>query len=160
MPAICYSSPIGPLLVAAENGYITEISFMDADTRAKFRDSSPDIGKDPSPITDLCIKELDDYFAGKLQHFTTPIKLSSTPFRMQVWEALMTIPYGKTVSYKELAVMIGNPKAIRAVGGANHNNPISIIVPCHRVIGADGTLTGYGGGLNNKAFLLDLEVNG
>jgi len=86
-----------------------------------------------------------------------PIRLKGTNFRMRVWAALMTIPYGETISYKELAQRIGQPSAIRAVGGANHHNPVSIIVPCHRVIGANGTLTGYGGGLNNKEFLLALE---
>jgi len=108
-------------------------------------------------VLDACIKELDAYFAGKLKDFSVPIKLNGTNFRMKVWAALMTIPYGKTISYKELAVLIEQPKAIRAVGGANHNNPVSIIVPCHRVIGADGSLTGYGGGIPNKEFLLNLE---
>jgi methylated-DNA-[protein]-cysteine S-methyltransferase len=109
-------------------------------------------------VLDLCQQELADYFAGKLKKFTVPLNPpQSTPFRMKVWDVLKTIPYGKTITYKELAVRIGNPKAIRAVGGANHHNPISIIVPCHRVIGANGSLTGFGGGLNAKEYLLKLE---
>ena len=89
-----------------------------------------------------------------LTEFDLPIRLTGTAFRIQCWQALLTIPYGETISYGEQARRIGKPKAVRAVGGANHHNPISIVVPCHRVIGADGTLTGYGGGVDKKAWLL------
>ena len=168
MKSQVYNSPIGPLLIAEEGGYIVEISFMEADTRAKFRSDAQPGGataKNPetmplpteSTVITACIAELEAYFAGKLRDFTVPIEPSGTDFRKKVWDALMTIPYGQTVSYKELAQRIGQPSASRAVGGANNHNPISIIVPCHRVIGADGSLTGYGGGLKNKTFLLELE---
>ena len=110
-----------------------------------------------SGVLQKCLLELDSYFAGKLKVFTVPIKLAGTDFRMRCWEALSKIPYGETVSYGQLADRIGNPKASRAVGGANHHNPIAVIVPCHRVIGADGSLTGFGGGLDKKRFLLELE---
>jgi len=170
--------------MAEEDGYITELSFMDADTRRKFGRAAGQAGCDVQHIShaptlataaslvpavsskapstmpaviDACSQELDAYFTGKLKSFTVPIRLVGTDFRMKVWNELCNIPYGETISYKELAQRIGNPRAIRAVGGANHHNPVSIIVPCHRVIGAGGGLTGYGGGLDNKSFLLKLE---
>ncbi|MGH9202259.1 MAG: methylated-DNA--[protein]-cysteine S-methyltransferase, partial [Vicinamibacterales bacterium] len=98
-------------------------------------------------------KQLDDYFAGRLRAFKTRLAFEGTPFQRQVWNELCRIPYGETISYLELARRIGNPKAVRAVGLANGANPIAIIVPCHRVIGADGSLTGYGGGLPIKKAL-------
>ena len=168
MVATRYESPIGPLLIKEDDGFIIEISFMEADTRVKFRTTTQSDGaanakgsktaQSPgSSVTSACITQLDAYFTGKLQEFTVPIKLIGTDFRKKVWAALMTIPYGETISYKELALRIGQPKASRAVGGANNHNPISIIVPCHRVIGANGALVGYGGGLGCKEFLLGLE---
>ena len=104
--------------------------------------------------------ELEQYFAGTLRDFTVPVKLHGTPFQLAVWQELLKIPYGETRSYKDIACAIGKPKATRAVGGANHNNPISIIVPCHRVIASDGSLGGYGGGLDIKQRLLELEKHG
>ena len=158
MTSLIYDSPIGPLLVAEEDGFIVEVSFMEADTRRKFNGAKqPSNPSGVAAVCKACIAELESYFAGNLKEFTVPIKLNGTDFRKKVWDALMTIPYGETISYKQLAERIGNPKAIRAVGGANHHNPISIIVPCHRVIGAGGKLVGYGGGLSNKDFLLELE---
>ena len=158
MVSLCYDSPIGPLLVVEEDGHIVEISFMEADTRQKFRQTERPQGQQSgATVAAACVKELESYFSGKLQKFTVPIKLTGTDFRKRVWAALVNIPYGQTISYKQLAENIGQPGASRAVGGANNNNPISIIVPCHRVIGADGSLTGYGGGLDNKTFLLELE---
>jgi len=160
MISLCYDSPIGPLSIVEEDGYIIEISFMEADTRQKFRrEERPAHQPNDATAASACIKELEAYFAGTLQKFTVPIKPNGTDFRKRVWEALMAIPYGKTISYKELAQNIGQPSASRAVGGANNNNPISIIVPCHRVIGANGALVGYGGGLDNKTFLLEHERN-
>jgi methylated-DNA-[protein]-cysteine S-methyltransferase len=104
------------------------------------------------------IRQLDEYFSGRRKSFdVSTLALRGTPFQQSVWHALMTIPYGQTISYGELARRIDNPKAVRAVGLANGRNPVSIIVPCHRVIGADGSLTGYGGGLPRKQFLLALE---
>ncbi len=105
----------------------------------------------------LARAQLSDYFAGTSQAFTVPLKPSGTEFQMMVWAELLNIPFGKTISYGELARRIDNPKASRAVGLANGQNPISIIVPCHRVIGANGKLTGYGGGIPRKEFLLKLE---
>jgi len=158
MKSLCYDSPIGPLLVVEEDGFIIEISFMEADTRQKFKKAErPVCNAEDAPVMTACIKELEAYFAGKLKKFTVPIKPKGTDFRKKVWAALMDIPYGHTISYKQLAENIGQPTASRAVGGANNNNPISIIVPCHRVIGADGALVGYGGGLDNKVFLLKHE---
>ena len=100
---------------------------------------------------------MEEYFAGARREFTARFVLRGTPFQRRVWEELRRIPYGETISYAELARRIGSPKAVRAVGLANGANPIAIIVPCHRVIGANGTLTGYGGGLPTKRYLLDLE---
>ena len=110
-----------------------------------------------TPLLAEAARQLDAYFAGTLTDFDLPLRLEGTAFRLRCWEALRTIPYGETISYGEQARRIGHPKAMRAVGGANHHNPISIVVPCHRVIGAGGTLTGYGGGLDVKRWLLAHE---
>jgi AraC family transcriptional regulator of adaptative response/methylated-DNA-[protein]-cysteine methyltransferase len=112
-------------------------------------------GKNP-PIVSI-EKELELYFAGKLKKFETPIKIMGTPFRQDVWRSLQAIGYGETISYKQLAEAIGNPKACRAVANANGANQLAIIIPCHRVINSDGKLGGYGGGINRKQLLLDLE---
>ena len=103
--------------------------------------------------------QLTDYFAGNLRSFDLPLKLAGTPFQLAVWRALQDIPYGETTSYGELARRVGTPKGSRAVGLANGANPIAIVVPCHRVIGSNGKLTGYGGGLCNKETLLELGGN-
>ena len=103
-------------------------------------------------------RELDAYFSGKLRQFTVPLDLRGTVFQLQVWELVCSIPYGVTRSYREVAQALGNPKATRAVGQAIGSNPVSIVVPCHRIIGSDGRLTGYGGGLNRKKALLNLEA--
>lgn len=110
-----------------------------------------------SPRCDAILMQLDEYFAGKRQHFDVRLNLIGTDFQKEVWHTLTSIQYGATISYLELARRIGNPAAVRAVGAANGRNPIPIIVPCHRVIGADGSLTGFGGGLHLKAALLKLE---
>jgi methylated-DNA-[protein]-cysteine S-methyltransferase len=101
--------------------------------------------------------QLEEYFAGDRTSFDLPVRLAGTPFQHEVWQALRAIPYGATISYGELAQRIGRPAAVRAVGLANGKNPVSIVVPCHRVIGSDGSLTGYGGGLERKRYLLELE---
>lgn len=103
-------------------------------------------------------EQLSAYFRGDLRDFTLPLDLRGTPFQLRCWEGLRRIPYGRTCSYAELAQQVGSPRAFRAVGQANHNNPVAIVVPCHRVIGANGTLTGYGGGLDVKQALLRLEA--
>lgn len=105
------------------------------------------------------LNQLRDYFEGKRKTFDLPLVLKGSPFQVRVWEALQQIPFGETKTYKDIAQMIGNPKAVRAVGGANNKNPISIIVPCHRVIGSSGALVGYGGGLDKKEHLLNHEKN-
>jgi len=110
-------------------------------------------------IIDEAIKQLDEYFNGKRETFNLPLSFEGTSFQKSVWKALMEIPYGETRSYKEIAIKIGNPKACRAVGMANNRNPIVLICPCHRVIGANGKLVGYGGGLDMKTYLLNLEAN-
>lgn len=108
-------------------------------------------------LTDLAIAQLREYLAGKRKAFALPLNAVGTPFQKLVWNALQTIPYGETRSYKEIAKMLGNPGAVRAVGMANHHNPIAIIIPCHRVIGANGSLVGYAAGLSVKEALLTLE---
>ena len=107
---------------------------------------------------DAARKQLDAYFAGELQEFDLPLALHGTPFQLRVWEELARIPFAETISYKELALRLGDLKLVRAVGLANGRNPVSIVIPCHRVIGADGTLVGYGGGLERKRWLLDHEA--
>lgn len=112
---------------------------------------------DKHETLNLLQHELTLYFEGKLQRFTVPLDLRGTPFQLKVWQTLLTVPYGTTVSYSEIARRVGNPRAVRAVGGANNKNPVPIVVPCHRVIGSNGGLVGYGGGLELKQRLLDLE---
>ena len=140
--------PVGPLTVMEEGGHIIRI---------KFNTDVGDAIKKETPVIMEAFRQLSDYFDGELKTFDLPLKPEGTPFQLKVWEALRTIPYGETRSYGDIARQIGNPKACRAVGMGNHNNPIAIVVPCHRVVGADGSLTGYGGGLPIKRQLLELE---
>ena len=147
MKSLTFSSPVGNLLIRADEESIIEVSFAGEES----------VNDDDCDLLKRCVEELKMYFAGKLKDFTVPLKLIGTDFRKKCWEALRTIPYGETISYKELATKVGNSKACRAVGGANHHNPIVIIVPCHRVIGSSGSLTGFGGGLDKKQLLLELE---
>lgn len=125
-------------------------------TGLAFEGSKPQGRCDRAPFSQV-VEQLDAYFAGRLRHFTCPLQLVGTPFQLKVWQALQSIPYGTTWSYAQLAQAIHQPAATRAVGLANGRNPIAIVVPCHRVIGKDGSLTGFGGGLSRKRFLLDLE---
>jgi len=164
MVTIKYQSPIGNIFISADNEFVTQLYFEGGVTTPPSlhetnsgESTTRHLGLDPGSPLLTATKELDAYFAGTLKNFTVPLKLDGTPFRQQVWKALQAIPYGETISYKELARRIDNPAAIRAVGGANHHNPISIFVPCHRVVGASGKLTGYGGGLHVKEYLLKLE---
>ena len=110
-----------------------------------------------TPLLEKTKKELAEYFAGKRKEFDLPLNPEGTPFQMKAWEGLRTIPYGETRTYKQMAEYAGSPKGYRAIGLANNKNPISIIIPCHRVIGADGKLVGFGGGLDKKELLLNLE---
>ena len=144
-----YNSPIGILEIIESDGHIVEINFVEDDNCLE-EFISEEIEK--------CKIELEEYFNGRRSEFSVKVDLAKgTEFQKKVWNALRDIPYGETVSYKEIAEKIGNPKAVRAVGGANNKNPIPIIIPCHRVIGKDGSLTGYGGGLSKKECLLNLE---
>jgi methylated-DNA-[protein]-cysteine S-methyltransferase len=148
------SSPAGPLVLAADREGLHVLGFTSG--MRPFR-IEPSWQPDRAGLLDGVRRELDDYFAGKLRAFKSRLAFEGTPFQRQVWTELCRIPYGETISYMELARRIGNPKAVRAVGLANGANPIAIIVPCHRVIGANGSLTGYGGGLPIKKALLALE---
>ena len=136
-------TPHGPHCIREKDGAICDIDF-----------TTGELCPPCTPLLKEAARQLTAYFDGTLTEFDLPIRLTGTAFRMQCWQALLTIPYGETISYGEQARRIGKPKAVRAVGGANHHTPISIVVPCHRVIGADGTLTGYGGGVDKKAWLL------
>jgi len=147
-------SPIGPLLVTAEHGAITRLWM--SEQRHQSSQPDPSWVRDDS-VFDEVADELEAYFAGERTTFDVPLAPAGTQFQRQVWDGLRTIPYGTTCSYGELAAQIGRAGASRAVGLANGRNPISIIIPCHRVIGSSGTLTGYGGGLARKQWLLDLE---
>jgi methylated-DNA-[protein]-cysteine S-methyltransferase len=150
-------SPIGRLTLTGDGRALTSI-FFDRDDRLA---GGPPTGwrEDARALRDARA-QLEEYFAGKRVAFDLPLALRGTPFQMSVWQALLRIPYGVTASYGEIAAAIGRPGASRAVGGANHNNPIPIVVPCHRVIGSDGSLTGYGGGEDRKRRLLALEGGG
>jgi len=146
-----YEAPVGPLLLTGEDGSLTGVWFLD-------RAGDPDAGG-PSPESFVAATEqLYAYFAGELTEFELVLRPRGTAFQLDVWTALRGIAYGETISYGELARRVGRPGAARAVGLANGANPLSIVVPCHRVIGADGSLTGYGGGLDRKRFLLELEA--
>jgi methylated-DNA-[protein]-cysteine S-methyltransferase len=146
-------SPLGPLLLAADDVGLRRIEF--ANGRSAFL-PDPAWKEDSSPLEEV-IRQLRAYFAGELDSFDLPLAPEGTPFQLKVWNLLCDIPYGETISYGELAHRIGNPKASRAVGLANGSNPIPIVIPCHRVIGSNGKLTGYGGGLPVKEKLLALE---
>lgn len=147
-------SPVGPLLLAGNAEGLQVLSFG---VGSRPRGIDPLWLPDTKGVLNGVRKELDEYFAGRLTKFTTPLVFEGTPFQNQVWKELTRIPYGETISYLELANRIKNPKAVRAVGMANGANPIAIIVPCHRVIGSNGSLIGFGGGLPAKKALLSLE---
>ena len=156
MTELCYSyydSPIGPLLTAGDNTHLHLISFPTGSTAIS---PKPEWRRDDASFKE-CHTQLADYFAGTRHAFDLPLKPSGTPFQQSVWAALQDIPFGETISYGTLAKTIGRPKASRAVGAANGANPIPIMIPCHRVIGADKSLTGFGGGLELKASLLQHE---
>ena len=156
LPATTYcvmDSPVGKLLLAGHNDRLALLSFQKGKHTIQ-----PEASwiNDPRPFRET-IRQLTAYFSGTLKKFTIKTAPAGTPFQLKVWRALQTIPYGKTVSYGQIAKAIGHPQASRAVGAANGQNPVSIIVPCHRVIGSTGKLVGYGGGLPIKESLLILE---
>ena len=146
-------SPVGPLLLAADDGGLRRIEFVNGRNPVQ---AHPQWRDDAEPLRET-IRQLRAYFAGELEAFDLPLAPEGTPFQLGVWNRLGEIPYGETISYGELARRIGNPNASRAVGLANGSNPIPIVIPCHRVIGSNGKLTGYGGGLPIKEKLLALE---
>lgn len=143
-----YETLIGNLWIAEKDSQIVGISFWN-----KF----PDFEEKETSVIKKAIKQLQEYFSGKRNTFDLPLNPLGTTFQQAVWTALLKIPYAETYSYKRIAEMIGNPKASRAVGLANNRNPIAIIIPCHRVVGSNGKLIGYAGGLNIKETLLELE---
>lgn len=145
-------SPVGLLTLAGVDGRLMHLRMVDQMYEPNRSDWQPDDDAFPEAVA-----QLRAYFAGDCTDFDIPLELVGTAFQRKVWQALMTIPYGETRSYGDIAVQIGAPTAYRAVGLANGHNPIGIIVPCHRVIGANGSLTGYGGGLDRKKILLEME---
>ena len=158
MSALFYTqiddSPVGPLLLAGDSEALHVLAFGRG---SRPREIDAEWMPDSKGVLKSVRRELDEYFAGRLKKFTTRLSFNGTPFQNEVWKQLTRIPYGETISYMELAQRIDNPKAVRAVGMANGANPIAIIVPCHRVIGSNGSLTGFGGGLPTKRALLELE---
>ncbi|HDX9580379.1 TPA: methylated-DNA--[protein]-cysteine S-methyltransferase [Bacillus pseudomycoides] len=141
-----YNSELGWIEVKGDENGIASVLFVEQ--------KQEDV---PHPIVEQCVMELDEYFHKKRTEFTVPLQAKGTSFQKQVWNALCSVPYGKSASYLDIAEKIGNPKAVRAIGGANSRNPISIIVPCHRIIGKSGKLVGYEGGLWRKEWLLKHE---
>ena len=147
-------TPIGPLLLTGDEEGLRGISFQSGLHPAAV---DPGWRRSREPFEGI-IAELDDYFAGKRTRFETPIAPRGTPFQLAVWSRVRAIPYGETATYAEIARGVGRPDAFRAVGAANGSNPIPIVIPCHRVVGSDGSLTGFGGGLPTKRALLSLEA--
>lgn len=141
-----FETMLGPLTLQADETGLCGLRF-----------GAQNVCRDPSLLLDDAQRELNEYFAGRRRTFSVPLSIHGTPFQQSVWRALMEIPWGETISYGELARRIGRINACRAVGMANHVNPLPIFIPCHRVIGADGRLTGYGGGLEIKKKLLEIE---
>jgi methylated-DNA-[protein]-cysteine S-methyltransferase len=142
-----FSSPIGTIEIAADDEGISKVLFLNDAPSLKFS----------HPFLDECVKQLGEYFENKRTEFDLPLKPTGTDFQKSVWEELQNIPFGKTISYMDLAKRLGEPKVIRAARTANGKNPIAIIIPCHRVVGTDGGLTGYAGGLRRKQWLLNHE---
>ena len=154
MATATYASPLGSLCIEASDTGIRRLSFDDAATSQRASASAT-----AKEIIAALVAELDEYFAGRLQNFSAPLDPIGTEFQLAVWRELSRIPYGATVSYADIAAAIGKPNAQRAVGQANNRNPIAIVVPCHRVVGANGKLVGYGGELWRKSWLLDHEAS-
>lgn len=155
-----YKAPWGRLIVTIEDDQLSCIDFVTEETKSR-SPFSADIKDNPgeSQTAQKICKQLDEYFAGSRQIFDVPLLLRGSPFQKEVWKALQQIPYATTLSYSKVALAIGRPKVQRAVGMACNRNPVPIIVPCHRVLGSSGQLTGYAGGLDIKAHLLELEKN-
>jgi O-6-methylguanine DNA methyltransferase len=150
-----HDSLAGPLILTVSDQGLVALEF----DRGKFpsKKSASAVWQESEKRTKSYARELNEYFAGKRREFTFPLDLRGTPFQVKCWRALLDIPYGQTRTYADIARAVGKPQAFRAVGMANNRNPIAIVVPCHRVIASDGTLCGYGGGLDVKRKLLELE---
>lgn len=144
-------TPLGEMALGEEGGKISRLWLRAQDAPKAEPDS-------PTPLLRQAARQLEEYFAGRRKVFDLPLNPQGTPFQQKVWRALCAVPYGQTASYGRIAAAVGSPKACRAVGMANHANPIAIFIPCHRIIGSDGSLTGYGGGLDIKRALLALEA--
>lgn len=156
MSLVCYTyveSPVGRLLLAGDDRALSMISFSSG---SRARGPRPEWRRLDAPFRGSA-RQLAEYFRGQRRTFDLPLAPQASPFQARVLDALQTIPYGETRSYKDIALILGDPQAVRAVGSANGSNPLPIVIPCHRVIGSDGSLTGFGGGLDTKRFLLDLE---
>lgn len=143
-----YETPVGRLIIGEENGSITRVTWTQLPKSYIQEETELILG---------CKKQLEEYFAGKRKTFDLPLAPKGTAFQQRVWKALQDIPYGELRTYQEIALAVDNPKGCQAVGGANGKNPIAILIPCHRVIGKDGSMTGYSGGLEKKEWLLELE---
>lgn len=152
MPHTTYPSPVGELTLVASDAGLQAIWWPD-DVRALATGERDD----EHPVLAQTVRELDEYFAGKRREFTVPLDPAGTPFQQSAWKVLQEIPYGQTITYGEQARRLGDPAKARAVGAANGRNPISIIVPCHRVVGVSGALTGFAGGMDAKHWLLEFE---
>jgi len=151
-----YESPIGTIEIAGTDAGVAGLNFVDIKEEKTARRAKP---LPPGPVADALV-QLEGYFRGDRRAFSVKLDLRGTDFQQRVWAELLLVGFGQTTTYKVLAAAVGNPASTRAVGGANHANPVSIIVPCHRVVGSDGRLTGYGGGLWRKEWLLRHEGHG
>ncbi|MBL7995680.1 methylated-DNA--[protein]-cysteine S-methyltransferase [bacterium] len=155
-------SPIGDMVLGSVDD---KICFLEFHLPERYDEMSDKIRKvydaelveGTNNVIEQAEEQLQEYFTGKRKNFTVPLDLRGTEFELKIWDQLLKIPYGQVCSYGDIAKKINNPKSVRAVGGANHNNPIAIIVPCHRVVGKSGSLVGYGGGVEKKKFLIELE---
>jgi methylated-DNA-[protein]-cysteine S-methyltransferase len=150
-------TPLGPLLLAGDDAGLKTINFQHGTAAIKPAAGWEVASSFPAHPLARAVRQLNEYFDGRRRRFDLALAPTGTPFQQRVWRALREIPYGETISYAELARRIGEPRAVRAVGAANGRNPLPVVVPCHRVIGSDGTLTGFRGGVHLKAGLLDLE---
>jgi len=149
MPQVYYQTPVGVARIIETDGFISSVSILDI---------VPEMEEVSSTLIEQAIQQLDEYFAGTRRFFDLPLKHEGSAFQQQVWDTLLKIDYGKTISYRQQSEMMNNPLAIRAIASTNGKNPWWLVVPCHRVIGADGSLTGYGGGLWRKKWLLAHEA--
>jgi methylated-DNA-[protein]-cysteine S-methyltransferase len=149
MPVTFYSSPVGMIRIKEDEGYVTSVRFMD-------EVAEPD--KPTTPVLKMAVQQLDEYFEGTRKEFDFSFRQPGSDFQQDVWQCLLSIGYGKTISYLQQSKLMNNPLAIRAIASANGRNHLAIIVPCHRVIGSDGSLTGYAGGMWRKKWLLEHEA--